>query len=51
MEYTFNDEEVDGTRSSGALDLTSVRRQRGTEGLIRVRTHFVRELVKSVEQI
>ena len=49
--YTYGDEPVDGTRTTGDLDRTSAGRRGARERLIRVRTDFFPELYKSVEQL
>jgi len=51
IEYTFGNERVDGTAESGAYDRTAARRSGSRERLVRVRTDFLPELYKSVEQI
>jgi len=50
-EYTFDDDVVEGdlVRPDGAM--TVVRKKAKQRSLIKVRTHFVPEMLKSVEDI
>ncbi len=49
--YEFGDEQVDGSRDGSGLELTSSTRRRAYERLINVRSDFLPELFKSVEQL
>ncbi len=49
--YEFGDEEIDGSRDGAGLDLTTSNRHRAYERLINIRSHFLPELFKSVEQL
>ncbi len=50
-EYRFDDELVDAGPQAGAIDVMHSGTRGRTISLLRVRTHFVPELVKSVEDL
>ncbi|HEX2679279.1 MAG TPA: hypothetical protein VHM19_21660 [Polyangiales bacterium] len=49
--YTFDDDMVGGTIKSSDLLVLQVRTRKANESLVRVREHFIPELLKSVEQL
>ena len=49
--YRFEDELVRGGSSSPELEILVARRRNERESLVRVRTHFVPELLKSAEDL
>lgn len=51
VEYSFDNERVDGDRNVNELDRTRGGRRGAQEPLVRVRTDFYPELFKSVEHI
>ena len=50
-EYSFDDDVVTGDLVRPDGELTTVRKSGRTKSLIRVRTDFVREMLKSVENL
>lgn len=50
-QYAFEDDAVLGDTVGPALEVLHARRRPGRESLVRARTQFVSELLKSVEQL
>lgn len=50
-EYTFDNDRVHAVPRSGKGEVLHVRKRRDGESLVRVRTQFIRELLRSVERL
>ena len=50
-EFTFEDDKVGGSLRSGNGEVLTVRKRRDRESLVRVRTHFIPELLHSIEAL